>query len=133
MIWKRQIPSFKIGSTTGDKGVVSMVVVSDEILEKLKNFLNMISASGLHLERAILFGSYAKGNANNWSDIDIALVSKDFTGIGFYDRKRINPYLIKIDSRIEPHPFRPEDFARDNPFVDQILKDAIEITFDNNK
>ena len=40
--------------------------------------------------------------------------------------------LIKIDSRIEPHPFRPEDFARDNPFVDQILKDAIEITFDDS-
>jgi len=110
-----------------------MVVVSDEILEKLKRFLSMVSASGLHIERAILFGSYAKGNPNKWSDIDVALVSKDFTGSGFYDRKRLNPYLIKIDSRIEPHPFNPEDFTRDNPFVDQILKDAIEITFDNNK
>ena len=109
-----------------------MVVVSDEIIEKLKKFLSMISASGVQLERAILFGSHAKGTANKWSDIDIALVSKDFTGIGFYDRKRVNPYLIKIDSRIEPHPFRPEDFTRDNPFVDQILKDAIEIIFDDN-
>ena len=110
-----------------------MLAIPDEIMEKIKNFLQMVSASGLHLERAILFGSYAKGNANNWSDIDIALVSKDFTGVGFYDRKRVNPFLIKVDSRIETHPFRPEDFTRDNPFVDQILKDAIEITFDNNK
>lgn len=109
-----------------------MVAIPDEIMEKIKNFLQMVSSSGLHLERAILFGSYAKGNPNKWSDIDIALVSKDFTGIGFYDRKRINPYLIKIDSRIEPHPFRPEDFARDNPFVDQILKDAIEIPLNDN-
>ncbi|WP_347274298.1 nucleotidyltransferase domain-containing protein [Candidatus Kuenenia sp.] len=104
-----------------------MVVVSDEILEKLKRFLSMVSASGLHIERAILFGSYAKGNANKWSDIDIALISTDFTGIGFYDRKKVNPYMIKIDSRIEPHPFRPEDFTEDNPFVNEILKDAIEI------
>lgn len=104
-----------------------MVTVSDEILEKLKRFLGMVSASGLHIERTILFGSYAKGTANNWSDIDIALVSKDFTGIGFYDRKRINPYLIKIDSRIEPHPFRPEDFSKENPFVNEILKQGIEI------
>ncbi len=104
-----------------------MVAVSDEILKKLKKFLSMISASGIQLERAILFGSYAKGTANKWSDIDVALVSKDFTGIGFYDRKRVNPFLIKVDSRIEPHPFRPEDFTRDNPFLDQILKDAIEI------
>ncbi len=104
-----------------------MVAVSDEIVEKLKKFLSMISADGIQLERAILFGSYAKGTADKWSDIDVALVSKDFTGIGFYDRKRINPFIIKVDSRIEPHPFRPEDFTRDNPFLDQILKDAIEI------
>ena len=110
-----------------------MVVVSDEILEKLKRFLSMVSVSGLRIERAILFGSSVRGTANRWSDIDIALVSKDFTGIGFYDRKRMNPYLIKIDSRIELHPFRPEDFTEENPFVHQILKDAIEISFDNNK
>lgn len=110
-----------------DKGNVSMVIVPDEIMEKLKRFLSIISASGLHIERAILFGSYAKGTESTWSDIDIALVSKDFTGIGFYDRKRINPYLIKIDSRIELHPFKPEDFTEDNPFVKEILKQGSEI------
>jgi len=108
-----------------------MVTVSDEIVEKLKKFLSMVSASGVHLERAIIFGSYAKGNQNKWSDIDVALVSKDFTGSGFYDRKKVNPYLIRIDSRIEPHPFKPEDFTEDNPFVNEILKDAIEITLNS--
>ncbi len=107
--------------------MIPMVTVSDEILEKLKRFLGMVSASGLHIERAILFGSYAKGTGNTWSDIDIALVSKDFTGIGFYDRKRVNPFLLKVDSRIEPHPFRPEDFKEENPLVNEILKQGIEI------
>lgn len=110
-----------------------MVIVSNEIVEKVKKFLNMVSDSGVHLERAILFGSHAKGTASEWSDIDVALISKDFTGIGFYDRKRVNPFIIKTDSRIEPHPFRPEDFTSDNPFVDQIIKDAIEIQLDNDK
>ena len=105
-----------------------MVTVSNEILEKLKRFLGMVSASGLHIERAILFGSYAKGTGNTWSDIDIALVSKDFTGVGFYDRKRVNPFLIKVDSRIEPHPFRSEDFTEENPFVKEILKQGIEVS-----
>ena len=104
-----------------------MAIVSDEIMEKIKRFLDMISDSGLHLKRVILFGSYAKGTASKWSDIDIALVSRDFTGVGFYDRKRINPYLIKTDSRIEPHPFRSEDFKEDNPFVEEILKQGKEI------
>jgi len=104
-----------------------MVTVSDEIVEKLKKFLSMVSASGVHLERAIIFGSYAKGNQDKWSDIDIALVSSDFTGVGFNDREKVNPFLIKVDSRIEPHPFRPEDFTEDNPFVKEILKEGVDI------
>ena len=79
----------------------------------------MVSTSGVHLERTIIFGSYAKGNQNKRSDIDVALVSKDFTGSGFYDCRRINPFIIKVDSRIEPHPFTTEDFTRDNLFVAQ--------------
>ncbi|MBI5874934.1 MAG: nucleotidyltransferase domain-containing protein [Deltaproteobacteria bacterium] len=104
-----------------------MVAVSNEIMESARRFLDMLTASGLHIERAILFGSYAKGIAGRWSDIDVALVSKDFVGIGFYDRKKVNPFLIKIDSRIEPHPFRPEDFTEANPFVEEILKQGIEV------
>ena len=105
-----------------------MAIVSDEIMENIKKFLRMVSENGLHIERAIVFGSYAKEKQNEWSDIDIAIVSKDFTGVRFYDRKRLNPYLIRIDSRIETHPFRPEDFTSDDLFVDQILKEGIEIT-----
>lgn len=104
-----------------------MAIVSDDIVEKLKKLLDMISHNGLHIERAIVFGSYAKGKAGKWSDIDIALVSKDFTGVRFYDRKKINRCLIKIDSKIEIHPFRPEDFTSDNFFVEQIIKEGIDI------
>lgn len=104
-----------------------MVAIADEVMEKLKKFLDLIEESGIRLEKAILFGSYAKGKAGKWSDLDIALVSKDFTGIGFYDCKRINPFIIKVDSRIEPHPFTTEDFTIDNLFVAQILKEGIEI------
>ncbi len=82
-----------------------MAIVSDEIMETIKKFLGMVSENGLHIERAIVFGSYAKGKQNEWSDIDIAMVSKDFTGVRFYDRKRLNPYLIRVDSRIEPRHF----------------------------
>ena len=38
----------------------------------------------------------------------MALVSKDFTGVGFFDRKKVNPYVIKVDSGVEPHSFRAE-------------------------
>ncbi len=101
-----------------------MAVISNEIMENRRQFLILLAVNGL---QAILFGSYVKGTAGKWSDIDIALVSRDFTGIGFNDRKKVNPFLIKVDSRIEPHPFKPEDFTEDNPFVKEILKEGIDI------
>lgn len=53
--------------------------------------------------------------------------SSDFSGIPFYDNKMLIPFLIKNDSRIEVHPFRPEDLTDDNLFVQEIIKSGIEI------
>jgi predicted nucleotidyltransferase len=104
-----------------------MAAVSNEIIASARKFRQMLSALGLQVDRVILFGSYATGTAGAWSDIDIALVSKDFSGNGFYDRKKVNPALIKTDTRIEPHPFRPEDFTDENPFVKEILRQGVEL------
>ncbi len=109
-----------------------MAYISNEINSKIKKLLSILSYNGLRIERALIFGSYAKGAAGKWSDIDVALVSKDFTGIRFFDRKRINPYLIKIDARIETHPFKYEDFTKEDPFVEIILEDCVEISIDPN-
>lgn len=71
--------------------------------------------------RMILFGSYAKGNFNEDSDIDIAVILQDFTNLidTQVDLMRIRR---KVDSRIEPHPFRERDFEITNPVVHEILK-----------
>lgn len=71
--------------------------------------------------KIILFGSYAKGNFNEDSDIDIAVILKDYNSLIDIqlDLMRIRR---KIDSRIEPHPFREKDFEASNPLVDEILK-----------
>lgn len=71
--------------------------------------------------KIILFGSYAKGNFREESDIDIAVVFKNFNNLieMQLDLMRIRR---KIDSRIEPHPFRESDFNNSNPLVNEILK-----------
>lgn len=70
--------------------------------------------------RIILFGSYAKGNYHVDSDIDIAVILKDYENLidTQVDLMRLRR---KIDSRIEPHPFREKDFERTNPMVNEIL------------
>lgn len=71
--------------------------------------------------KIILFGSYAKGNYNDDSDIDIAVVFKDYNNLidMQLDLMRLRR---KIDSRIEPHPFREKDFNITNPIVNEIIK-----------
>ncbi|MFW5656183.1 MAG: nucleotidyltransferase domain-containing protein [Bacteroidota bacterium] len=71
--------------------------------------------------KIILFGSYAKGNFNEDSDIDIAVVLKDYRNLIDIqlDLMRLRR---KIDSRIEPHPFRERDFDITNPMVNEIIK-----------
>lgn len=76
--------------------------------------------------KIILFGSYAKGNFNKDSDIDIAVILNDFHDI-IEVQVKLMKLRRKIDSRIEPHPFREKDFVLSNPFVNEIMKYGQEI------
>ena len=51
----------------------------DKKLYKIINSVrNALEIGGIHIDKIILFGSYARGNANEYSDIDIAVISDDF-------------------------------------------------------
>jgi len=82
-------------------------------------------------EKVILFGSYAKGNHNESSDIDIAVVFLDFSNR--MDRQvELMKLTRNIDSRIEPHPFRENEFNLSNPIVNEIVKYGMEINSNIN-
>jgi predicted nucleotidyltransferase len=74
------------------------------------------------LKGVYLFGSYARGNAREYSDIDLAVVSDNFEGSRFFDKKKLNKYILKTSVDLEIHPFKTEDFTEDNPFVKEILQ-----------
>ncbi|HAQ18112.1 MAG TPA: nucleotidyltransferase [Prolixibacteraceae bacterium] len=76
--------------------------------------------------KIILFGSYAKGNFNDDSDIDIAVIFKDYSNL-IDMQLELMRLRRKIDSRIEPHPFRESEFELSNPIVNEIIKYGQEI------
>ncbi len=76
--------------------------------------------------RVILFGSYAKGNYYEDSDIDIAVVFKDYSNL-IDMQLELMRLRRKFDSRIEPHPFRESEFELSNPIVNEIVKHGQEI------
>ena len=59
---------------------------------------------------AYLFGSYARGDWNEWSDIDIAIVSPVFEGNRFLDRQKLIGLYRNIDLRVSLLLITPPDF-----------------------
>jgi len=93
----------------------------EAIAELIRKFVTLISDE-ITVNEVYLFGSYATGNMHQYSDIDLAIVSDDFEGIRFSDRKRLNKYLLQTSIDLEIHPFRSEDFTPDMLFVEEILR-----------
>jgi len=87
-----------------------------------------IVKSRFDCKKVILFGSYAKGNNHTDSDIDIAVIFADYA-----NRLDMQVELMKltrqVDSRIEPHPFRENEFELYNPIVNEIVKYGEEIVY----
>lgn len=72
-------------------------------------------------KQVFLFGSYANGTNHEESDIDIAVIFKEYDNMLDIQLEMMR-LRRKIDSRIEPHPFRGKDFNMTNPIVYEILK-----------
>lgn len=81
----------------------------NEAKEKAKQFVKSLSKTGIKVNKAYLFGSYAKGTNQKNSDIDVCIISSSFTKDYFAEMVKLRKYSLKIDSRIEPVPFLPKD------------------------
>jgi len=96
-----------------------------QALQSARRFVRAVQKAGIHLDAAFLYGSYALGTAHEHSDIDIALVSKDFTG-HHRDWQKIRPAL-DVDSRIQHVHYRPQDFRDEHPLVWEIKTTGISL------
>ena len=68
----------------------------------------------------ILFGSQAKGNPQKESDIDIAVISRNFGKNKLYEGATLDRVAAKIDTRIEALPFSLKEY-RDPRNISPIL------------
>jgi uncharacterized protein len=101
--------------------------IPDQIRKIIDEYIRALENNHIHVRSAVLFGSYADGRANEWSDIDIALVSDSFDGDRFDDRSKIRRITLSVSSDLSPIPFRPEDFTPENPFAKEIMEKGVRI------
>ena len=92
----------------------------------LTEYLKAVPKDKYQLSKAFLFGSYARDNQHEDSDIDLAIVIKNLTD-PFTAQIELMKLRRRFDLRIEPHPFRESDFNVQDPVVSEILKYGHEI------
>ena len=81
------------------------------------------------VDKAVLFGSYAKGYATELSDVDICFFLKHYNG---KQRFEIIAELIGMGGKYRGVPFEPlvfesAEMRNGNPFVRSILAEGIEL------
>lgn len=96
-------------------------------IEKVKSFVKELLFNGISLDKVILFGSSARDEMNDCSDIDLLLVSDNFS-LNFFENIRL---YSKINIRypdIETHPYPTGYFLESDPFIEEIKRTGIEIS-----
>ncbi len=104
-----------------------MVQLPSKVKEIIETYIKSLKQHNIPIKEAILFGSYAKGDFHDWSDIDIALVSEIFVGNRIDDKDKIRSITLSVSSQLEIIPFSPQDFNSQDPFVKEILRTGLKV------
>ncbi|MCL4516462.1 MAG: nucleotidyltransferase domain-containing protein [Firmicutes bacterium] len=107
-----------------------MAEIPLELFSVVKSYIDKLRKE-IPVDKALLFGSYAKGTYHKDSDVDLAIFSDFFKG---KRRVEATSFLLArvADYRydIEPigYPFEAYKNYQDDPFVREIVITGIEIT-----
>jgi predicted nucleotidyltransferase len=83
---------------------------------------------GIVVDGIVLFGSHAKGNATQNSDIDIAVISRQFGKDRFKEGCFVNKHAYRINPDIEAIPISAKQFLDRqtiSPILDEIKKHGV--------
>jgi hypothetical protein len=90
-------------------------LVNQSIALIVEKYLQNLQEKGLPVAFGVIFGSQARGNAGQWSDIDLLVVSTHF------DQARLRSDInllwrvaARTDSRIEPIAVGQQQYATDD-------------------
>jgi len=104
-------------------------MVQREIIEKIKGCIYLLNSKGYNINKAFLYGSFARNEANDDSDIDLMLVSDAFDNSDIEEKAIVWVLAAEVDPRIEPYMVGTKRFLTDNysPLLEIVRTEGIEI------
>lgn len=100
-----------------------------EIKTNVRDYISYLKKEHhLPIEKVYLFGSYAKNNPRNYSDVDVCVVSSKFKKMDAISYLWHTLRRKDIENLLEPVGLSPEDFRKgETPLVWEIRKSGKEI------
>ncbi|OGP69032.1 MAG: hypothetical protein A2170_06215 [Deltaproteobacteria bacterium RBG_13_53_10] len=106
-----------------------MVKKRREIKKIVSKYKNSLETLGINVSQIILYGSYAKNRAKEYSDIDIAVVSPDFKKLDLFERQELlSKAHHKFGEPIEPIGLTPEQLKEKKGFIREIVENGVVIS-----
>ena len=104
-----------------------MVKTKSEIKNIIKEYKIVLKNSGIEAEKILLYGSYASGKANIWSDIDLVIVSKSFGKRNTIDRMEfLSKKAAEVDDSLEVLGYTSDEFRKaKNSIFANILSESL--------
>ena len=111
-------------NAVGKRRTIQKQLTQQAAINRVRQFVQDIQLRGISLSHVILFGSYARNQQRDYSDIDIALVSDNFEGLSILDVEPFRDIKIKpLYVMLELHTFNTEEFeSGENGFIDEEIK-----------
>lgn len=104
-------------------------MVDQQIISSIKVYVNLLNREGFDISRVFLFGSFARGEANDTSDIDLMLLSESLNDDDVQKKGRAWVLTRQVDSRIEPLLVSKKRFQSDegSPILEIVRKEGLEL------
>jgi predicted nucleotidyltransferase len=95
------------------------------VLNIIDHFKNILEQKKVRVNKIILFGSYARGNYNENSDIDLVIISDDFGTMNYWQRiDFLAEAIYEIFEPIEALSFTPSEWERNDSFLNDCARDG---------
>lgn len=105
-------------------------MVTQNIRNIVNRFVTAVSSHGIHVDKALLYGSVATGKDTSDSDLDVAIVSRDFGHDRFNEGKLLMQLAWRIDARLHPVPVSADSYKNDTwvPLIHEIRQHGVEVS-----
>ena len=102
-----------------------------EITAMIARYCAQLEAMSIRVDRAILFGSHARGEAKDGSDIDVLIVSSDFETLSTRERsEQLGTAAAQLWQPIEAIACTPAELMHVEPatLLEEILHTGVQIS-----